>query len=95
MRNKLRIPIVLELMLNEKTLLHFLNNPSQKIINDIYDNWEEVKKTWLKHPDLRFGQLLCNLRLILDVDIENHIWNIEEDNWLIANNYCKFENLTF
>ena len=95
MRNKLRINIVLDLMLNKETLLKFLNTSSQKLIDDIYNNWEEIKEKWLKYPDTRFGQLLCNLRLIPSLNIENHIWNIEEDNWLIENNYCKLEDIKF
>ena len=95
MRNPNRIPICLTLLFTDLTLSKFLNTSSQKLVDNIYDNLEEIKETWLKHPDSRFGQLLCNLRLIPDIDIENHIWNIEEDDWLIRNGYCKFEDIKF
>lgn len=90
MRNKLRIPIVLNLMLNKETLLHFLNTSSQKIIDRIYNNWENIEKEWLKNPDLRFGQLLFNRDFIPD-----HPYNIEEDDWLIKNGYCNLEDIKF
>lgn len=95
MRNPKRIPIALDLMLNKETLLHFLNTSSQKLVDNIYDNWKEIEETWLKYPDLRFGQLLCNLRLIPNIDIENYIWNIEENKWLLDNYYIEFENIKF
>ena len=53
MRNKNRIQIVLDLMLNKEILLHFLNTSSQKLIDDLYNNWEEIKEEWLKYPDCR------------------------------------------
>lgn len=95
MRNKKRIPICLDLFLNKETLLHFLNTSSQKLIDNIYENWDEIKARWKEYPDLRFGQLLCNLRLIPSLDIENRIWNIEEDDWLIENKYCNIEDIKF
>lgn len=94
MRNKNRIKIVLDLMLDKETLLHFLNTPSQKLIDNIYNNWEEIKEEWLKSPDQRFGQLLSNLGLV-PKDIEDYIWNIEEDDWLIKNGYCNIEDVKF
>lgn len=95
MRNKKRIPICLDLFLNKETLLHFLNTSSQKLIDNIYENWDEIKARWKEDPDLRFGQLLCNLRLIPSLDIENRICNIEEDDWLIENKYCNIEDIKF
>ena len=95
MRNPNRIPICLNFLMNN-TLFKFLgNNATGVVVNKIINNYDLIKKEWLKHPDLRFGQLLCNLRLIPDIDIENHIWNVEEDNWLIKNNYIKLENIKF
>ena len=77
-------------------LFKFLgNNATGVIVNKIVDNYDLIKKTWNEHPDLRFGQLLCNLRLIPDINIENHIWNIEETIWLVDNNYCTFEEIHF
>ena len=95
MRNKNRIKIVLDLMLNKEILLHFLNTSSQKLIDDLYNNWEEIKEEWLKYPDCRLGQLLVNLNLIPSKNIEHIIWNIEEDRWLIDNGYIKFEDIKF
>ena len=94
MRNKNRIQIVLDLMLNKEILLHFLNTSSQKLIDDLYNNWEEIKEAWLKSPDQRFGQLLSNLGLV-PKDIKDYIWNIEEDDWLIKNGYCNIEDIKF
>jgi len=94
MRNKLRISIVLDLMLNKETLLHFLNASSQKTIDIVYNHWERFEKEWKENPDQRFGQLLSNLDLV-PKDIENHIWNIEEDDWLIQNGYCNIEDIKF
>lgn len=101
MRNPKRIPICLKLLFPNKTLSKFLGNyPEHKHIKcgyakRIHENWDLIEETWNKYPDLRFGQLLCNLRLIPDLIIENHIWNIEEDNWLITNNYCNIEDIKF
>ena len=101
MRNKLRIPICLKLLFQNKILSKFLGDyPNNKHLKcgyakRIHENWNLIEETWLEHSDLRFGQLLCNLRLIQDIDIENHIWNIEEDDWLIKNNYCNFEDIKF
>ena len=95
MRNKRRIPIILDLFLNKETLLDFLVSSDQKIIDEIYNNWEMITKTWNEYPDLRFGQLLVNLRLIPSIKIETYIWNIEEDDWLIKNNYINIEDIKF
>ena len=95
MRNSKRIPVVLDLMLNKEILLHFLNTSSQKLIDDLYNNWEEIKEEWLKYPDCRLGQLLVNLNLISSKNIEHIIWNIEEDDWLIKNGYCNIEDIKF
>jgi hypothetical protein len=89
MRSKTRIPICLYLFENnDKILSHFLNTNNPEIIHNIYDTWDDIEKMWNNNPDLRFGQLLCNLRLIPDIDIENYIWNVEEYEWLLKNNYC-------
>lgn len=96
MRNKNRISIVLDIFENnDKALFEFLGTYSSKLIYDIYDNWDEIKLEWEESPDLRFGQLLSNLRLIPSMDIENKIWNIEEDDWLINNKYCNIEDIKF
>ena len=94
MRNKLRIPIVLEKMLISDKLRKFLRTENQNVINLIYDNWVDITEYWNNNPDQRFGQMLSNLNLV-DKEIENTIWNIEEDRWLIDNGYIKFENIKF
>lgn len=95
MRNKKRIPICLKLLFQNKVIYHFLNTKQAGWAKKLHENWNLIEETWYKNPDLRFGQLLCNLRLIPDIDMENHIWNIEEDDWLIRNNYCNFEDIKF
>jgi len=101
MRNPKRIPICLKLLYANKVLSNFLGDyPENKHIKCgyakiIHENWYLIENVWIMHPDLRFGQLLSNLRLIKDACIEDHIWNIEEDNWLIDNNYIKIEDIKF
>lgn len=90
MRNKNRIPIVLKLFKNKDILSDFLNTHSQQMIDRVYNNWDDIVKQWEENPDLRFGQLLFNFDLIPD-----HPYNIEEDEWLIKNNYIKFEEIKF
>ncbi len=94
MRIKLRIPIILEKMLISDRLKKFLKTENQYIINLIYDNWTDITQEWNRYPDYRFGQLLSNLNLV-DKNIEDCIWNIEEDNWLVENGYIKFEEIKF
>ena len=100
MRQKLRIPIVLEIFkqTNNGAFQKFLgldNFQTLQVIDKIEMQTPKLKDFWERHPDLRFGQLLCNLRLIPDIDIENHIWNIEEDDWLIQNGYGNIEDIKF
>ena len=101
MRNPDRIPICLKLLFPNQTLSKFLGDyPQDKYlkcgyVKRIHENWDLIEKTWLEYPDLRFGQLLCTLRLIPSLEIENHIWNVEEDNWLIDNKYCNIEDIKF
>jgi len=94
MRNPNRIPIVLEKMLISNKLRKFLGTENQNIIDVIYDNWVDITQEWNNNPDQRLGQLLSNLNLV-DKEIENHIWNIEEDDWLIKNGYCNIEDIKF
>lgn len=95
MRNPNRIKICLNYLMNNNLFKFLGNNATGVIVNKIVNNYDLIEETWLEHPDLRFGQLLCNLRLIPDIDIENNIWNIEEDDWLIRNSYCNFEDIKF
>jgi Txe/YoeB family toxin of Txe-Axe toxin-antitoxin module len=97
MRQHKRIPICLKLLFKNKILHHFLNTKTTKkveSINIIHQNWELIEKEWVKYPDCRFGQLLSNLGFV-DKEVENIIWNIEEDRWLIDNGYIKFEDIKF
>ena len=97
MRNKLRIPICLKLLFQNKILHHFLSTKVYKNVHYIkllHQNWELIEKEWNDCPDYRFGQLLSNLNLV-DKDTENRIWNIEEDDWLIKNGYCNIEDIKF
>ena len=97
MRNKLRIPICLELLFQNKILHDFLNTKVTKkveLLSVLHQNWESIEKTWLLYPDTRFGQLLSNLGLV-PKDVEDYIWNIEEDDWLIKNSYCNIEDIKF
>ena len=95
MRNPNRIPICLKLFSKGNVLMHFLNIPYKDSIRNITNKWDLIENTWLQNQDLRFGQLLCNLRLIHHLEIEDNIWNIEETIWLVDNNYCKFEEINF
>jgi hypothetical protein len=95
MRNPNRILIVLEIFENnDKILSKFLGTKNSELIHNIYDNWELIEKEWIEYPDSRFGQLLSNLELVTK-EIENHIWNIEEDDWLFKNNHCNIEDVKF
>lgn len=40
---------------------------------------DEVKKVWMKYPDLRFGQLICNLQNACG----NDLFHIEEEDFLL------------
>ena len=97
MRQKLRIPICLKLLFQNKILHHFLYTKITnkiELISILHQNWELIEKKWKDNPEQRFGQLLSNLGLV-DRDTENYIWNIEEDDWLIENNYCNIEDIAF
>ena len=92
MRNKFRIPIILDLMRNTTALKLFLNNNNIFLI--VHSNLKEIEKEWDDCPDYRFGQLLSNMDLV-PKEIEDGIWNIEEDDWLIKNGYCNIEDIKF
>ena len=97
MRNKHRIPICLKLLFQNKILHHFLSTKVTKkveLLSILHQNWELIEKKWNNNPDQRFGQLLSNVNLV-DKEIEDHIWNIEEDDWLIQNGYCNIEDIKF
>lgn len=93
-RNKNRIPIICNYFHQKGILQKFLKDSSQKDINCIYNKYTSIMLEWNKSPDQRFGQLLSNLGLV-PKNIENIIWNIEEDDWLIKNGYCNIEDIKF
>jgi len=95
MRNVKRIPVYLKYFSDFAVLSKFLNTTDKNIIDPIWKNWKHICDFWLENPDLRFGQLLCNLRLIPNLNIENRIWNVEEDNWLVDNNYINLEDIKY
>ena len=99
MRQKLRIPIVLEIFkqTNNGAFQKFLgldNFQTLQVIDKIEMQIPKLKDFWKRHPDQRFGQLLSNM-FVVDKDTENRIWNIEEDDWLIKNGYCNIEDIKF
>ena len=94
MRNPNRISICLKLLFQNKILYHFLGTNTPGWAKKLHENWDLMEKEWLKSPDQRFGQLLSNLGLV-PKDIEDYIWNIEEDDWLIKNGYCNIEDIKF
>ena len=95
MRNSNRILICSKLLFQNKILYNFLGTNTPGWAKKLHENWELIEKEWLKSPDQRFGQLLSNLGLV-SKEIENYIWNIEEeDDWLIKNGYCNIEDIKF
>lgn len=96
MRNPKRIDICLKHFRNPPVIWKFLNYKDHDLTkNIIINNWDSIIKFWKQNPDLRFGQLLCVMRLIPDLTIENRIWNIEETQWLVDKGYCKLEDINF
>lgn len=95
MRNKKRIPIALNLLFKNKILYDFLGIKESGWAKKLHENWDLIEKKWKENPDQRFGQLLVNLNLINSKEIENRIWYVEEDDWLIENNYIKLEDIKF
>lgn len=94
MRNKLRVPILLNIFNDKDVLQKFLRTGDVFIVNNIIEKYTSIMLEWNRYPDYRFGQMLCNLGFVTK-EIEDHIWNIEEVNWLIANNYCNIEDVSF
>src|SRR5690349_12872788 len=94
MRNKLRIPILCNYFHQGEILQNFLNTNDRDAVFKIFNNFTTLMLEWSKYPDQRFGQLLSNLGLVTK-EIEDHIWNIEEDSWLIKNGYCNIEDVKF
>jgi len=94
MRNPKRIPIVLKLLFQNRILYKFLGTDTPGWAKKLHENWELIEKEWINNPDQRFGQLLSNLGLVTK-EIEDRIWNIEEDQWLAENGYINYEDVKF
>ena len=97
MRNEKRIPIVLEKIswfnfIQNNTGLGKMSSELSGIVNNIKNNLDTIKKEWLENPDLRLGQLLINNGLAPDL---GSLWNVEEDDWLISEDYCNIEDVKF
>lgn len=97
-RIKERIPIVLKFINFEEFLKDILQNLySFENINTIVKNFNlninNIEKYWLNNPDLRLTQVLINLDII--PNFPGSWYYIEETDWLIKNNYCKFEDINF
>jgi len=92
MRAKERIPIVLEFFKNNKeAYLKFINSDDTEEYNEFIRCYNRLSESWLNNSDYRFGQLLINTDIISD----SNIWNTEEQEWLVKNNYFKFEDIHF
>lgn len=94
MRNKDRIPILCNYFHQGEILQKFLNTDDKNVVFKIFNKFTSVMLEWNSCPDYRFGQLLANMNLV-SKEIEDNIWNIEEDDWLIKNNYCNIEDIKF
>lgn len=94
MRNKKRIPICLKLLFKNKILYQFLSTNTPGGAKKLHESWDLIEKEWNNNSDQRFGQLLSNLNLV-NRDVENIIWNIEEDEWLVNNRYISIEDIKF
>lgn len=92
MRNKLRIPILTAVFFSKEILSDFLKTKDINVIRKIIENYTSVMLEWKQNPDCRFGQLLSNMNLV-SKEIEDRIWNIEENYWLIDNGYCNLEDI--
>lgn len=87
MRNEKRIPIIIDFFEKNPEVLNKFANYQVNHENCI----ALLKKDWGKHPDFRLSQFL----IVHGVIPDGVIWNIEETDWLIENNYFQFEELHF
>lgn len=94
MRQPLRVPILLNIFNNKDVLNKFLNTEDDNIVNNIIEKYTSIMLEWNTYPDYRFGQMLSCMGFVTK-EIENHIWNIEESNWLVSNEYCNIEDISF
>ncbi len=97
MRKQERIPIVLDLIdwkhfITDNTHITADSETLPKLIENIEHNIEHIRKHWLNSPDLRLGQLLINEGFLPNYMM---LWLCEENDWLILNEYCKYEDINF
>jgi hypothetical protein len=95
MRNKKRIPIVLDkidwnLFISDNLELNI--SQTNLLVNKIKDNIEGITNYWNNNPDLRLGQLLIKQGYTPET---LKLWNCEETDWLVNNNLCAFEDINF
>lgn len=96
MRNIQRIPIVLNKIdwrLFIKDNVDNLNESQLNLLtNKIINNIEDIKNKWLKSPNYNLGQLLIIENYLPE---NNNLLKLNETEWLITNNLCKFEEINF
>lgn len=97
MRNKERIDITLKCMpwkqfIQDTTKLNKDSKILNRLVENVINNIEDIRKQWKKYPDYRLGQLLINQGYIPDY---YKLWNVEEDDWLIENKALKIEDIKF
>ncbi len=103
MRNKNRIPLILTIF-DQKNLWKVfiadntdLNETDIQVLTAasmIKNNLNKLRKYWLESPDLRLGQSLINLGYV-KIKPDMLLYNVEEDDWLIEEGYCKTEDIKF
>jgi len=92
MRNINRIPIILQFFLrNFEAYNKFINDDNYLIHGAFRLNIVKITHEWTKYPEYRLGQLLYNMDLLTN----DSSYHIEEDNWLINNNYFDYEDIKF
>lgn len=89
MRQSGRIPICLKLFRRKHIFLKLYD--SEFSYNLFFKNYRKIKKQWETYPDLRFTQLLINEGYMND----GLMWNIEEDDWLVENDFISIENIKY
>lgn len=97
MRRIERISIILDIIpwynfIQNTTGLDKLSANLKFVVDNIESKIEDIKKEWLENPDMRLGQLLINMNLAPDIF---SLWIVEEDDWLIYNDYCNIEDIKF
>lgn len=97
MRNPKRIDIVLthipwKIFLEDNINLKKDSKVLDKLVENVTNNLDKIKKQWLEWPSLRLGQLLINEGYVPD---GMKLYHVEEDNWLIENKIVSIEDIKF